>query len=266
VTPAGAPLPVVALLGGRDDATRAVYHALSAAVAGRAEVRALLESAPSRVALARRRARRLGWRTAAGQVAFVTLVLPVLQRSGRRRVQAIRSAHALDTSPVTTGSYVASVNDDETVRFLRGVAPAVVVVHGTRLIHDEVLDAVDVPFLNLHAGITPRYRGVHGGYWALVEARPELVGSTVHLVDSGIDTGGIVGQATFAPAPGDTFATLPYLHLGSGIPLLVDAVLGVLQGRPPEVVPPLAGAERSCLRTHPTAWAYLERRVRGGVR
>ena len=45
------------------------------------------------------------------------------------------------------------------------------------------------PVINMHAGITLRYRGVHGGYWALAEQHPEWVGTTVHLVDPGIDTG-----------------------------------------------------------------------------
>ncbi len=53
----------------------------------------------------------------------------------------------------------------------------------------------------MHAGITLRYRGVHGGYWALAEQHPEWVGTTVHLVDPGIDTGGILAQSTFERVP-----------------------------------------------------------------
>ena len=42
----------------------------------------------------------------------------------------------------------------------------------------------------MHAGITPQYRGVHGGYWAVVNNDPEHCGVTIHFVDKGIDTGG----------------------------------------------------------------------------
>ena len=59
------------------------------------------------------------------------------------------------------------------------------------------LGSLGCPVVNVHAGITPRYRGVHGGYWALAERHPEWVGTTVHLVDPGIDTGAILAQATF---------------------------------------------------------------------
>ena len=60
-------------------------------------------------------------------------------------------------------------------------------VNGTRIISSRVLDSIGCPIINTHAGITPRYRGVHGGYWALAEGHPEEVGTTVHLVDKGIE-------------------------------------------------------------------------------
>ena len=107
----------------------------------------------------------------------------------------------LDTTPYPGAHHVESVNDPETIRLLRTMQPTVIVVNGTRIISSEVLDAVDCPFINTHAGITPRFRGVHGGYWALVEGRPEMVGTTVHLVDEGIDTGGVLARATFDTSP-----------------------------------------------------------------
>jgi folate-dependent phosphoribosylglycinamide formyltransferase PurN len=36
---------------------------------------------------------------------------------------------------------------------------------------------------------------VHGGYWALAENNPQLVGTTVHFVDTGIDTGEVIEQS-----------------------------------------------------------------------
>jgi methionyl-tRNA formyltransferase len=46
----------------------------------------------------------------------------------------------------------------------------------------------------VHAGITPRYRGTHGGYWVLLNNDPGHCGVTIHLVDPGIDTGSIVAR------------------------------------------------------------------------
>jgi hypothetical protein len=241
-------------------------HALEESLAGRASVLAVLEESPGRLALARRRARRLGRWTVAGQVAFLALVLPVLRFRGRGRCAEIARTTGLHLGPLDGAVLVGSVNDDGTRRVLRAARPAVVVVNGTRLISDDVLGDISVPVINVHAGLTPRYRGVHGGYWAVADGRPDLAGTTVHLVDSGIDTGGILGQATFEPGPDDSFATYPLLHLACGIPVLLDQVERVLCGSTPQVVPPLEGAEQSTLRTHPTAWGYLAARARRGVR
>jgi phosphoribosylglycinamide formyltransferase-1 len=258
---------VVVLLGDRGPLTRAVFHRLERELGPGTAVHAVVETSPSRWTLARRRARRLGWRTVAGQAAFVGLVLPVLRRLGRARTREIERGAGLDVSPIGSSErVVATVNDDTTVDLLLTLAPALVVVHGTRIIADSVLRRLDVPVINLHAGVTPRYRGVHGGYWALADGRPDLAGTTVHLVDDGIDTGGILGQATFQPTRRDSIATYPALHVACGLPLVTRAARSVLDGRQLEVVAPLPGAEASQLRWHPTAWGYVIRRMRHGVR
>ena len=158
---------------------------------------AICEQKQSRLFLVRRRAARLGWGTALGQVGFMTLAMPVLRRGGVGRIEKIMADSGLDPTPMTDARQVESVNSQETAQLLRELAPAVVVVHGTRIISRATLAEIDCPIVNLHAGITPRYRGVHGGYWALADGRPDLVGSTVHLVDAGIDTGDVLAQVTF---------------------------------------------------------------------
>ena len=118
----------------------------------------------------------------------------------------------------------------------------------------------------MHAGITPRYRGVHGGYWALAEQHPEWVGTTVHLVDAGIDTGGILAQATFDVTSKDSIATYPDLHLVHGLPLLGAEVDNVMAGRQPEPQATSIAPGGSGLYFHPTVWGYLWRRWRHGIR
>jgi len=78
--------------------------------------------------------------------------------------------------------------------------PDVVVVNGTRIIAEKVLHSVPATFLNTHSGITPLYRGAHGGYWALVKKDRANCGVTIHVVDAGIDTGGIVTKPASSQA------------------------------------------------------------------
>ncbi|MBA2372583.1 MAG: hypothetical protein H0V74_00060 [Chloroflexi bacterium] len=128
----------------------------------------------------------------------------------------------------------------------------------------DTLRSVRRPILNLHMGITPMYRGAHGGYWALVDRRPDLVGTTIHLVGEGIDTGAIIEQVRSTVEEADSFATYPYLHLAAGIPALIRAVRAGLAGdlQPMRTLPVVT----SKLRTHPTLWGYLAPRLARGIR
>jgi hypothetical protein len=253
----------VVLLAGPGDSTNIVYNNLASRFP---DVVAVVEDPVPRMQIARRRAKRLGWPTVSGQMAFVGVAMPFLQWRGRNRVGQILEKAGLDATPISDPTSVVSVNSPETITLLRQLEPAVIVVNGTRIISSAVLSSVDSTFVNTHAGITPRYRGVHGGYWALRDHRTDLVGTTVHLVDPGIDTGGVLAQATFEPGPDDSMATYPYLHLACGLPLLGDCVEQILEGREPKQVESLDKSGDSTLRWHPTLWGYLRGRVFDHVR
>ena len=200
----------------------------------------------------------------------------MLSRRARSRVAALLESVHAPSKPVSL-RHVESVNAAMTREMLRQLEPDVVVVLGTRIISSTVLKSVDCPFVNLHAGITPRYRGLHGVYWALSEGRPDLVGTTVHVLDAGIDTGAVLGRAYFRTEPEDSIATYPYLGLVMGLPVLADQVDRLLaEGGTGFGTPQIYGAssdpageltkEDSRLWSHPTLWGYLKRRVRDGLR
>jgi phosphoribosylglycinamide formyltransferase 1 len=250
----------VVLLGVPGDGTCILFHALAARF-GRPQV--ILEEKVSRVHLAKRRAKRVGWLAVSGQVAFAAGIAPLLGVAARRRRSEIIRAHGLDAGPIDGAvTMVPSVNSPQARRALALARPRVVVLSGTRIVSKETLASVGAPFLNLHAGITPLYRGVHGAYWALADSRPDLVGSTVHVVDSGVDTGAVVEQVLFDVTERDDFATYPLLHLAAGLPAVLRAVdaarAGTLTTREPLV-------RESRLRYHPTAWGYAWRRLLHGV-
>jgi folate-dependent phosphoribosylglycinamide formyltransferase PurN len=252
----------VVLLGGDGPSTRIVYHALRREFS---PLHVILEAGVPRGQLLRRRVKKLGPLTVAGQLLFMGAILPRLRRKGARRIEEILRRHGMDDAPIDAPVHrVPSVNSEEARALLREIGPTVVVVNGTRIIGRKTLEAVPARFINMHAGITPLYRGVHGGYWALAEGRPELVGTTVHFVDEGIDTGTIIRQATFTVGPEDSFVTYPYLHTAAGLPILADAVRAALQG----TLRAREGAAElpSRLRSHPTLWGYLHRRVSAGAR
>jgi len=252
----------LALLCSDGPSSRAVYNALKSRFG---PVPVIRETGLDRRGMALRRVSTLGFGRVIGQAAFVGIVVPLLKLAAGRRITAIRAEHSLgDSWDGADIVDVATVNSEAGREALRNLAPSVVVVNGTRIIEKATLDCVEAPFINTHAGITPLYRGVHGGYWALAEGRRELAGTTVHLVDAGIDTGTVLGRAFFEPTPSDNFATYPYLHTAVGIPVLLAAVERALQG---DLTPLSEDLElASKFRSHPTIVEYFSNRVRRGVR
>jgi methionyl-tRNA formyltransferase len=128
-----------------------------------------------------------------------------------------------------------------------------VLVVGTRIISPTVLSSVGAPFINYHDGITPKYRGIHGGYWANAQGDLAKLGVTVHLVDPGIDTGDVLYQARLEPPAKDNYATFPYLQLVAALPLLQRAAQDAIAGS----LAPQKADLPSLLWSHPTLWDYV---------
>lgn len=68
--------------------------------------------------------------------------------------------------------------------------PEIVVLGGTRIIQPHILAVPSRGTVNAHPGLLPWLRGSSSVAWALYKDLP--VGSTVHFVDKGIDTGAIL--------------------------------------------------------------------------
>lgn len=241
--------------------TNAVVNRLAAHFA---DVRLVLEEPEGRWLFVRRRAKRLGWRKVFGQVVFLVGVAPLLERAGAARIADIAREYGLSfATPTVETTRVASVNDPSTAAMVAALEPHAVVLNGTRIVKSSALEAFGTITLNIHAGITPAYRGVHGGYWALACDDRERCGVTLHVVDPGVDTGPVVGQARVEPAQRDGYATLPTLQAAIALPMLVDALTRLVEGQPLAAVP-AAGESRQWY--HPTIWEYARYRAQRGLR
>jgi folate-dependent phosphoribosylglycinamide formyltransferase PurN len=210
----------------------------------------------------RRRARKEGWVSVAGQ--FVTLaMIKVGKRFAARRIAAIEAAEALEPAPRAGQQIVdvPSVNDPAFLRALTAIAPEVILLVGCRMLKGGSLAEIACPVLNYHSGVTPAYRGMNGGYWALASGDAGNFGATVHIVDAGVDTGGIVRQVRGAPEPGDTILTYAHRLAALARPICIEAVEETLAGglapRPPD------GPSRQWFT--PPIWRYAWTGFRTGV-
>ena len=138
---------------------------------------------------------------------------------------------------------------------MQELQPDLLIVNGTRILSKKTLESVSAPFVNIHTGITPAYRGVHGGYWAVARGQKNLFGTTIHYVDPGVDTGGIIEQVFAEPGEQNNFYTYPYVQYATVLPVLKQVVQSFCDGQRP--TPKAAVANESALWFHPTIFQWL---------
>lgn len=252
------PAPKLLLLGISNPITWIIYNRL---VQEFGLFDAIIEDRVAKSAMLKNRARKLGWIAVLNQLAFVALVRPIINYQSARRIRSICKRNGLEaTRPYSPAiRRIASINSPQAIAMIAAKAPDVVIVSGTRILKKDVLQATPGVFLNCHQGITPQYRGGHGGYWALYQNDAAHCGVTVHVLDEGIDTGNVVSQALIAPEPADSFATYPYLQTATVLPLLTKAIREAAAGN--LVSKAVSGA--SAVWYHPGIWQYATGWLRG---
>lgn len=216
---------------------------------------AIIEQPISKRILFKNRVKKIGYFKVIGQVLFSLLVVPVLKkRADQRKASIIRQYHLSGAGFDATNTYnVASVNDDKTMQLLQVLQPDIVVVNGTRIISKNILASTNAVFINMHVGITPWYRGSHGGYWALQKNDRANFGTTIHIIDTGVDTGAVLKHAFIEPAKEDNFASYPVLQVAIGIEALKEVLVMVLEGK----YETKKHTEKGSMYYQPTIWQYF---------
>lgn len=233
------------------DSSRWVYNNLKKAF----DFAAVISEQPvSKKTLFKNRVKKIGIIKVTGQVLFSVLMVPLLRLKAKKRKQELLEFYHLDNSNFPTGTIrVASVNDEACLQALQQLQPDIVIVNGTRIISKKILACCKAVFINMHVGITPYYRGSHGGYWALYNKDAANFGTTIHIVDPGVDTGGVISQAYAVPDKSDNFTTYPILQVAIGIEALQKVLPGILSGTA-EVK---KHTEKGNMYYQPTIWQYL---------
>jgi methionyl-tRNA formyltransferase len=230
----------------------AIVNALNDALG---PVTVIEEDGEPKSVLIKRRMKKQGVISAAGQLATM-----VLTRLGKKatgsRAEKIAADNGMETQP-RPGQAIVRVpdaNSQETLDAIARLAPRVVFLAGCRMLTRKTLAAIHCPVINYHAGITPQYRGMNGGYWALAGGDAGNFGGTVHLVDAGVDTGAVLYQQRGKPEKGDNLGLyalrLASICRGICVQGVRDAVEGKLKPQPASQAP-------SKQWYHPPIWTYL---------
>lgn len=234
------------------ESSRWVYHAL---IQNCEIAAAVIEKSISKKALIKGRIKRIGFIKVTGQVLFSALVVPLLRRRAKKRRNELIDLYKLDSSPFKSDDtvFVDSVNEDACKELLQKLQPDMIIVNGTRIISKKILQCTNAFFINMHVGITPYYRGSHGGYWALCNNDAANFGTTIHLVDAGVDTGAVIKQVFTKPGKQDNFTTYPILQVAVGIAALKEILPIIITGE----YKTQQHTEKGKMYYQPTLWEYI---------
>jgi len=97
-----------------------------------------------------------------------------------------------------------SLSSLETVAFVKNLAPDVVFIYGPGMIRDPLFSALPKYKINLHLGLSPRYRGSATLFWPFYFLEPNWAGSTFHIISDEPDAGDIIHQSLPELRHGDT--------------------------------------------------------------
>jgi methionyl-tRNA formyltransferase len=194
----------------------------------------------------------------------------------RRRVTgltAYRSAYfALPPGapgwPVEPSLTVDWINRPEVAALLKATAPDLTVVICTSILSQRTLEAAGST-INIHGGFLPWYRGNHCFFFALYDRAFDRIGSTIHFVDRGVDTGDLIAHVVPPLFPNDSAETLYCRAEKAAIHRLVELLEALQAGVPlPRTPQPPGGRQyytRDRTALHDLALWLRRRRGRLGI-
>jgi peptidoglycan/xylan/chitin deacetylase (PgdA/CDA1 family) len=119
---------------------------------------------------------------------------------------------------------------DASLAFVRGLAPHLGLVYGTRILKPALFTIPAHGSINIHKRKVPAYRGGGPiGLWEMLDGEPEI-GVTVHEVTEKLDAGHVVNAATIPIEPYDTLRSLAVKAHVVGNDLLVRSVADYAHG------------------------------------
>lgn len=170
--------------------------------------------------------RRFGFFSVANQALLILYRLFIERRKDKRAFKEIftQKPHEYIEKKNMEILEVDDINSEEVRDFILSKAPDVVVVSGTALLKEHIIESGKGKIINLHPGFAPQYRGRYGAFWPIYNKEPELVGTTIHFIDKGIDTGLILAQQQVIFDPTDTLKIITYKQHRVGVDLLVKCL------------------------------------------
>jgi folate-dependent phosphoribosylglycinamide formyltransferase PurN len=170
-------------------------------------------------------------------LANIPFVSPLFENIATKRsllLEAIIDRHVIDTISVIDGGIL---NSDESVAILKEMKPDILFQCGAGIIKPKTFQVARLGMINLHHGIIPSIRGMVSVQWAIREQRPDWIGISLHMIDEGLDTGALIGQARCSIEATDDAASIYYKLDLLGARLLTDGIAFLSSDANPKPAP-----------------------------
>ena len=138
---------------------------------------------------------------------------PVLVLSDVENASILQLAtqQGIENRYIPPGPYKTKLSEESEQSFIHALQAAnvdwVVLAGFMRIIKSGFLRAFPERIVNIHPSLLPSFPGLNAASQAIAHG-VQVTGTTVHLVDQGIDSGAIVAQAPVNVEAGDTPETL----------------------------------------------------------
>lgn len=86
------------------------------------------------------------------------------------------------------------INSLRTLNILRAYDIEYLLLYGTSIIKDDIINLYPNRVINIHLGLSPFYRGSGTNFWPILNRELECVGGTFHLATKEVDAGDILHQ------------------------------------------------------------------------
>lgn len=139
-------------------------------------------------------------------------------------------ANETEITPLSRCVAPGGCNDADEIVVMWRFEPEVVLVFGTGLLKQPLIDSFPGRIINIHLGLSPYYRGAGTNFWPLVNGEPEYCGATIHFLDIGVDTGPVIAHVRPAIRLGDGPHDIGNKTIVAAAGALADAALALGAG------------------------------------
>ena len=116
------------------------------------------------------------------------------------------------------------------------INPHLIIHISSNILKSNIYNIAKYGTLNLHHGVLPYIRGLDSMYWGIYYNKQEWVGASIHHINDGIDTGGIVLRQDYNYKGNNSLTDIIISIEKIGTKLMIDAIKKIIENQSKSIV------------------------------